>query len=323
MVQMPVLTPETFGDLHLISVLIEGEIGSVISVERRIGYKDISFVRGGEAIPMTEQSTFLADYEAGQNVPVEYRATAGLDGETVTSDWVLADNLDSGDDFFFTLENPFLGMKLHVMVRFGMWQEILAEEFQKDAELFSFSTALLRYGRVIALANTGQHDAATAEYDAFLKAKEAVQETRYMFNNPAEDVLGIAQQMAVGERLYKSGDYEAGLDHLRAAANYSDNLHYDEPWGWMQPPRHALAALLMEQKQYVEAEEIYRADLGLNDTLARPCQHPKNIWSLHGLSECLNKRGETQELVHVQLLLDQALARAEVPVSASCYCRNT
>jgi tetratricopeptide (TPR) repeat protein len=123
--------------------------------------------------------------------------------------------------------------------------------------------------------------------------------------------------------LYKSGDYEAGLDHLRAAANYSDNLHYDEPWGWMQPPRHALAALLMEQKQYVEAEEIYRADLGLNDTLARPCQHPKNIWSLHGLSECLNKRGETQELVHVQLLLDQALARAEVPVSASCYCRNT
>ncbi len=138
-----------------------------------------------------------------------------------------------------------------------------------------------------------------------------------------KDVLGIAQQMAVGERLYKSGDYEAGLDHLRAAANYSDNLHYDEPWGWMQPPRHALAALLMEQKQYVEAEEIYRADLGLNDTLARPCQHPKNIWSLHGLSECPNKRGENQELVHVQLLLDQALARAEVPVSASCYCRNT
>ena len=115
MVQMPVLTPETFGDLHLISILIEGEIGSVIIVERRIGYKDVSFVRGGGAIPMTEQSTFLADYEAGQNVPVEYRATAGMDGETVTSDWVLADNLDSGDDFFFTLENPFLGMKLHVI----------------------------------------------------------------------------------------------------------------------------------------------------------------------------------------------------------------
>ena len=115
MVQMPVLTPETFGELHLISILIEGEIGSTIILERRIGYKDVSFVRGGGAIPMTEQSTFLADYEAGQNVPVEYRATASMDGETVTSDWVLADNLDSGDDFFFTLENPFLGMKLHVI----------------------------------------------------------------------------------------------------------------------------------------------------------------------------------------------------------------
>jgi hypothetical protein len=91
----------------------------------------------------------------------------------------------------------------------------------------------------------------------------------------------------------------------------------------MQPPRHALAALLMDQDQLAEAEEIYRADLGLNDTLARPCQHPSNIWSLHGLSECLSKRGERHERVHVQLLLDQALARAEVPVRSSCYCRNT
>jgi len=26
-----------------------------------------------------------------------------------------------------------------------------------------------------------------------------------------------------------------------------DNLKYDEPWGWMQPARHALRALLLEQ----------------------------------------------------------------------------
>ncbi|MGK0337117.1 MAG: tetratricopeptide (TPR) repeat protein [Candidatus Azotimanducaceae bacterium] len=222
-------------------------------------------------------------------------------------------------DFF----EAFWGMKLHVMVRFGMWAEILTEALPKDSELFSFTTALQRYARVIALANTGQHEAAALEYELFLGAKAAVQETRFMFNNPAADVLGIAQQMAAGERLYKSGKIEAGLTHLRAAAEYSDNLFYDEPWGWMQPPRHALAALLMDQDQLAEAEEIYRADLGLNDTLARPCQHPSNIWSLHGLSECLSKRGERHERVHVQLLLDQALARAEVPVRSSCYCRNT
>jgi hypothetical protein len=50
-------------------------------------------------------------------------------------------------------------MKLHVMVRFGMWQEILAETLPENTELFSFTTALLRYSRVVALANTNQHEA--------------------------------------------------------------------------------------------------------------------------------------------------------------------
>lgn len=222
-------------------------------------------------------------------------------------------------DFF----EAFWGMKLHVMVRFGMWQEILADTLPEDAELFSFTTALLRYGRVVALANTNQHEAAATEFSAFLEAMADVPESRFMFNNPAADVLLIAEQMAAGERLYKSGEIEAGLEHLREAARLSDTLHYDEPWGWMQPPRHALAALLMEQKQFSEAEQIYRSDLGLNDTLARPCQHPGNVWSLHGFRECLVNRGDTVELVHIQHQLDQVLARAEVPVTASCYCRKS
>lgn len=114
MVQTPVLTPETFGDLHLISILIEGEIGSEVVVERRVNYDEVKVVRGG-AVTMTEQSTFLADYEAAQNIPVEYRGIATMGGESATSDWVLADNLDSGNDFFFSLENPFLGMNLHII----------------------------------------------------------------------------------------------------------------------------------------------------------------------------------------------------------------
>ena len=222
-------------------------------------------------------------------------------------------------DFF----EAFWGMKLHVMVRFGMWQEILALSLPKDTELFSFTTALQRYGRVVAFANTEQHDAAVAEFERFLAAKEAVQETRFMFNNPAADVLNIAEQMALGERLYKSGSIDEGLAHLKAASTMSDGLHYDEPWGWMQPPRHALAALLMEQKRFSEAEAIYRADLGLDDTLPRPCQHPGNVWSLHGLHECLEKRNESSEIVYVRQQLNQVVARAEVPVQASCYCRKS
>ena len=90
----------------------------------------------------------------------------------------------------------------------------------------------------------------------------------------------------------------------------------------MQPTRHALGALLIEQGRYDEAEAVYRADLGLDSTLSRACQHPGNVWSLHGLHECLVHRGETLEAGHVKLQLDQAAARAEVPIRASCYCRR-
>jgi tetratricopeptide (TPR) repeat protein len=221
-------------------------------------------------------------------------------------------------DFF----EAFWGIRLHVLIRFGMWQEILDEPMPEDAELFSFTTALQHYARAVALANLGRIEDAEAERDRFDRARAVVPETRYMFNNPAESVLVIAQHMAEGELAYKSGRIDEGLDELRAAVAASDELLYDEPWGWMQPPRHALAALLLDQGRHADAEPIYRADLGLDDTLARPVQHPRNVWSLHGLDECLAARGETVERPHVRALLDQALARSEVPIRASCYCRG-
>jgi hypothetical protein len=57
--------------------------------------------------------------------------------------------------------------------------------------------------------------------------------------------------------------------------------------------------------------------------LRRSCQHPNNVWSLHGLQECLARRGERVEIAHIKRQLDLAQARADVPVEASCYCRMT
>jgi tetratricopeptide (TPR) repeat protein len=220
------------------------------------------------------------------------------------------------------LFEAFWGIKVHVMVRFGMWEELLAEPLPDDAELFSFTTALLHYGRTVALANLNRIEEARGALEKFVAAQAAVQETRYMFNNPASDILKIAAQMAQGELEYKAGDVKVGLGHLRQAAVESDGLVYDEPWGWMQPPRHALAALLMEQQLFDEAEQLYRADLGLNDELYRPCQHPGNVWALHGLAECLERRGEGVESVHVGRQLDRVIARADVEIGSSCYCRT-
>ena len=224
--------------------------------------------------------------------------------------------------FMPDLFESFYGKKIHVMVRFGQWREILDEPFPEDADLYSYTTAAIFQARAVAMANLGLMEEAAQERERAIAAREAVQESRMVFNNTADDVLAIGQAMMDGELAFKSGKREAGLEHLRRSVELDDNLLYDEPWGWMQPTRHALGALLMEDGRFEEAEAVYRADLGLDDTLARACQHPQNIWSLHGLHECLVHRGELTEAKHVKLLLDKAAARATVPVHASCYCRS-
>ncbi|MCR9137165.1 MAG: tetratricopeptide repeat protein [Alphaproteobacteria bacterium] len=239
-----------------------------------------------------------------------------------TADALIA---DLSDDVLRPLADwfeAFVPMKQHVLVRFGQWQTILTQDMPEDSELYSVTTAMMRYARAVALSNTGDIAGAEAERDQFLVARDRVPETRMLFNNTCLDILQVAEQMLMGELEYHKGNHDAAFGHLRRSVELDDTLPYDEPWGWMQPARHALGALLLEQQRHDEAELVYRADLGLDATLSRACQHPRNVWSLHGLHECLSQRGEAVEILHVRQLLDLAAARADVPIRASCYCRR-
>ena len=89
----------------------------------------------------------------------------------------------------------------------------------------------------------------------------------------------------------------------------------------MQPARHALGALLLEQGHLEEAKQVYMDDLGLNDELPHTSCHPENLWSLHGLVECLERQGQIEESKVVRGRLSLAMARADVEINASCACR--
>ncbi len=218
----------------------------------------------------------------------------------------------------------FVAVKQHVYVRFGKWHEILGQHLPIDQEFYCLTTAMMRYARTVAFASMNRVDEALAEREAFARAKAQVLPSRTLFNNCGLDILTVAEALLNGEVEYRRGNFEVAFDHLRHAVELDDNLPYDEPWGWMQPTRHALAALLAEQGYFDEAEALYRADLGLDNRLRRPCQHPDNVWSLHGLYECLLRRGDCADTVEGRLIkqrLDLALARADVPITASCFCR--
>ncbi|GAY16965.1 tetratricopeptide repeat protein [Mycobacterium sp. shizuoka-1] len=215
----------------------------------------------------------------------------------------------------------FVPLRVHVLIRFGRWDDLIAEPLPDDPELYCSTTATIHYGRGVAHAAKGQLAQAAAEREAFTQAYARVPESRYLFNNTSRDILAVAAAMLDGEIAYREGHFEEAFESLRRAIALDDELPYDEPWGWMQPTRHAYGALLLEQDRVADAAAVYAADLGLDPTLSRPCQHPGNVWSLHGYHECLQRLGRTEEAVIIGRQLELAKARADVPILASCACR--
>ncbi len=215
--------------------------------------------------------------------------------------------IDGAGDLF----DVFVATPLHVMVRFGMWDEILREP--EPAANLPATRAVWRYARGVALASLGRVAEAEREQAEFLTAKAAVPPTRLLFQNRVSDILGVAEKVLAGEIAYRKGEHDRAFALLREAVALDGRLAYDEPWGWMEPARHALGALLTEQGRYAEAIPVYEADLK---------RHPENGWSLHGLAECLDGVGRRAEAAAVRARFTAAWSRADVAIRGSCFCKT-
>jgi tetratricopeptide (TPR) repeat protein len=205
----------------------------------------------------------------------------------------------------------FLGVPYEVLVRFGKWNELLALPeplaWQKSAR------AMWRCGRGVALAALGRIDEARQERELYRAAIAEVPESWTFGNNPTRAVLAVGEAFLDGEVEYRAGNVEAGLASLRLAVERQDAMRYDEPWGWMIPPRHALGALLLEAGRAAEAEAVYREDLRRN---------PENGWSLRGLGECCRLLGKGAEAGELERRFTAAWRHATVAIHASCLCRK-
>ncbi|GLI71846.1 hypothetical protein PoHVEF18_000013 [Penicillium ochrochloron] len=242
--------------------------------------------------------------------------TANVLAESLTEDLLRVESPPLAD----WLEG-FVATRVHTFVRFGRWESILALDLPTDKSLYCVTTAMIHYGRGVAFAATGRVDEAQQEQELFRLAVKRVPVSRTIFNNTCVDILSVAEPMLHGEIAYRYGDYDTAFASLRLAVERDDNLPYDEPWGWMQPARHALGALLLEQERVEEAMDIYAADLGIDESLPRALTHPNNIWALHGYHECLVKMGRHAEARIIRQQLKLAAAMADVPIESSCFCR--
>lgn len=199
----------------------------------------------------------------------------------------------------------------HTLIRFGKWEEILQEPAYKDYRLVS--NAVRFYARSIANSALGRTKEARVEMEAFNQAMTVVPEDWFIFNNPVNKVLPIAQAMIEGELFWREGKKDKAFARLRDGIEVEDALIYDEPPGWMLPVRHALGALLMADGRAAEAETVYHEDLKRNRN---------NGWGLIGLQKSLRAQGKNQEAQALDSKIKVAWASADVRPTSSCYCES-
>ena len=224
----------------------------------------------------------------------------------------------------------YVTMPWHVMIRFGKWDEILAEPMYSNKDVFPATIATQHYARGVAYASKGMVPEAEAEQALFKEALTnpalagRLMHNNFMYQDPAEgpSILNVNAAILEAEIEYRRQflakaagephDFTAAFDELRRGVDLSLNLAYNEPWGQMQPVRHILGALLFEQGHIEEAEEVYRADIEL---------WKDNMWGLLGLKLCLEARGDApQELAEVTKLFNERSSRADIVPAKTCFC---
>ena len=217
----------------------------------------------------------------------------------------------------------YYAMRLHVLVRFGRWQDIINEPMIQEPRVYMLTTAMQHYAKGVAYATLRRFDEAEEELDLFRQQQMLIPPDRRFLSNPTRSSLAVGAALLYGELAYHQGRYDEAFERLRHAVELDDNLSYTEPWAWMHPPRHALGALLLGQGLVDEAEQVYRDDLGLSQKVPRCVQHPDNVWALHGLVECLERRGAMPDMPLIREKLRKALAKTDVAVRSSCSCRTS
>eukprot|EP00298_Acanthocystis_sp_HF-20_P001498 c11910_g1_i1.p1 GENE.c11910_g1_i1~~c11910_g1_i1.p1 ORF type:complete len:550 (+),score=209.77 c11910_g1_i1:20-1669(+) len=214
----------------------------------------------------------------------------------------------------------FSSIFFHVLIRFGKWEEILQLNPPEDQDFWVSKTVFYHYARGIAFSALGQVENALEEEKLFFEFKKKPQMAgRQIFGNfmigrnGVPGILDVAEKMLKGEIEYRKGNFSAAFELLREGVKFDDTFLYDEPWAWMQPVRHALGALLLEQNHIDESMTVFEKDLQ---------KYPENMWSLHGLCGCLKKQNKTKEHAEMLIRFQNASKRSEVTVNAACFCAN-
>ena len=207
------------------------------------------------------------------------------------------------------LYETFLSMPLFVMVRFAMWEAVLAEPAPREST--PYCSGIWRYARGMALTHQGKLSEARRELAALAKIADAPESAKAPvgYSNAAH-LLGIARLVLRGEIAAKERRWDEAVTALDRAVRLEDGLTYNEPPDWYYPVRHTLGAILLEAGRPEEAEIVYWEDLRENRG---------NGFALFGVWKSLLAQGRTEEAAALEQRFRAAWSGADVELTSSRF----
>jgi tetratricopeptide (TPR) repeat protein len=191
-----------------------------------------------------------------------------------------------------------------VMARSQRWDELLMAP-DPGAKLPVLQT-FWHFARGVAFA--GKKDAAKArtEAEAFAALAKSIPAQTQYGNNTIAKVLAVAEPSLRARIAEASGEQTAAIEAWRDAVRAEDALLYDEPPAWYYPVRESLGAALYRNKQFAEAETVFRECLN---------RVPRSPRSLFGLVESLKAQGKSVAVAQVQPQLNEVWKLAQIKLS--------
>jgi tetratricopeptide (TPR) repeat protein len=203
-----------------------------------------------------------------------------------------------GMDFF--IAEPILAM-----VRFGRWDELLAEP--RPDKKYLVLTGFWLHGHGMALAAKGRLDDAKGDHKALVALAAAAPKELTAGNSPAKDMFALAAKV-LEARIATLEKKKDALSLWEEAVKIGDGLAYSEPDDWFYPVRHFQGAALLVARKAKDAEAVYSEDLR---------RHPHNGWALFGVWKALEAQGKTNDAATAKSDFEKAWANADVKLTTS------
>jgi tetratricopeptide (TPR) repeat protein len=207
----------------------------------------------------------------------------GHKGLAVASAQRLHEKIDLNMARQFGSIQRYLAVRAATYIRFGMWEEALAEP--PAPEGMPMTTFMRDYAQGVAYAATGQLDEARANLTRMQAQRDSGELDAIMDRQGdiAHLLSEIAVQLVEAEISRTEGDDAGEIEHLLAATAAQDALPYTEPPFWHFPVRQALGSAYLRMGKPALAQVAFEEDL---------VKFPNNGWSLFGLQQALVAQGQ-------------------------------